>query len=194
MMLETVDSRAAILAAAQRLFVERGYRGISMREIAEAVGMTKAALYYHFRDKEHLFVALLQNVLGDLSTLIAESRAGDAGYQAQIERVVMRIMLLPAEERASLRLASQELGNLDEATRKAFVQIYHDQFIGRIAAIFEDGVTSGEFKALDPQVATWSLLGMLYPYFHVSPVTGVMPSETLVAQLMEIFFHGLRVA
>ncbi|MCB0152930.1 MAG: helix-turn-helix transcriptional regulator, partial [Caldilineaceae bacterium] len=61
MMLETVDSRAAILAAAQRLFVERGYRGISMREIAEAVGMTKAALYYHFRDKEQLFVALLQN-------------------------------------------------------------------------------------------------------------------------------------
>lgn len=194
MMLETVDSRAAILAAAQRLFVERGYRGISMREIAEAVGMTKAALYYHFRDKEHLFVALLQNVLGDLSTLITESRAGDAGCQEQIERVVMRIMLLPAEERASLRLASQELGNLDEATRKAFVQIYHDQFIGRIAAIFEDGVTSGEFKALDPQVATWSLLGMLYPYFHVSPVTGVMPSEMLVAQLMEIFFHGLRVA
>lgn len=194
MMLETVDSRAAILAAAQRLFVERGYRGISMREIAEAVGMTKAALYYHFRDKEHLFVALLQNVLGDLSTLITESRSGDAGCQEQIERVVMRIMLLPAEERASLRLASQELGNLDEATRKAFVQIYHDQFIGRIAAIFEDGVTSGEFKALDPQVATWSLLGMLYPYFHVSPVTGVMPSEMLVAQLMEIFFHGLRVA
>lgn len=192
MMLETVDSRAAILAAAQRLFVERGYRGISMREIAEAVGMTKAALYYHFRDKEQLFVALLQNVLSDLSTLIAESRAGDAACQTQIERVVMRIMLLPPEERASLRLASQELGNLDEATRKAFVQIYHDQFIGRIAAIFEDGVARGEFKALDPQVATWSLLGMLYPYFHVSPVTGVMPSETLVAQLIEIFFHGLR--
>lgn len=194
MMLETVDSRAAILAAAQRLFVERGYRGISMREIAEAVGMTKAALYYHFRDKEHLFVALLQKVLGDLSALIAESRAGDMACQAQIERVVMRIMLLPPEERASLRLASQELGNLDEATRKAFVQTYHDQFIGRIAAIFEDGVARGEFKALDAQVATWSLLGMLYPYFHVSPVTGVMPSQTLVTQLMEIFFHGLRSA
>lgn len=194
MMLETVDSRAAILAAAQRLFVERGYRGISMREIAEAVGMTKAALYYHFRDKEQLFVALLQNVLRDLSTLIAESRESDGSCQTQIERVVARIMLLPPAERASLRLASQELGNLDETTRKAFVQIYHDQFIGRITAIFEDGMARGEFKALDPQVATWSLLGMLYPYFHVSPVTGVAPSETLVAQLMEIFFHGLRSA
>ena len=182
------------MAIAIDCFARYGYQGTSIDRIASAAGVTKGALYYHFRDKEHLFVALLQNVLGDLSTLIAESRAGDAGYQAQIERVVMRIMLLPAEERASLRLASQELGNLDEATRKAFVQIYHDQFIGRIAAIFEDGVTSGEFKALDPQVATWSLLGMLYPYFHVSPVTGVMPSETLVAQLMEIFFHGLKVA
>ena len=191
-MLETVDSRAAILAAARRLFVEKGYRGISMREIAEAVGMTKAALYYHFRDKEQLFVAILQAVLSDLSAVIAESRAGSATCQAQIEDLVQRIMLLPPEERASLRLASQELGNLDDATRKAFVQIYHEQFIGRITAIFEAGMTSGEFKPLDPNVATWSLLGMMYPYFHVSPVTGTAPSETLVAQLMEIFFGGIH--
>lgn len=193
-MLETVDSRAAILAAAQRLFVEKGYRGISMREIAEAVGMTKAALYYHFRDKEQLFVAILQAVLSDLSSVIAESRAGSGTCQAQIERLVQRIMLLPPEERASLRLASQELGNLDDATRMAFVQIYHDQFIGRITAIFETGMASGEFKPLDPNVATWSLLGMLYPYFHVSPVTGTAPSATLVAQLMEIFFGGIHAA
>jgi len=193
-MLETVDSRAAILAAAQRLFVEKGYRGISMREIAEAVGMTKAALYYHFRDKEQLFVAILQAVLSDLGAVIAESRAGSITCQAQIEGLVQRIMLLPPEERASLRLASQELGNLDDATRKAFVQIYHDQFIGRITAIFEAGMASGEFKPLDPNVATWSLLGMMYPYFHVSPVTGTMPSETLVVQLMEIFFGGIRAA
>jgi hypothetical protein len=51
-MADTADSRAAILEAAKLLFMQDGFRGISMRQIAEAVGVTKAALYYHFKDKE----------------------------------------------------------------------------------------------------------------------------------------------
>ncbi|MBK8049042.1 MAG: helix-turn-helix transcriptional regulator [Anaerolineales bacterium] len=43
-----MDSHDAILSAAKHLFMQQGFRGISMRQIAEAVGVTKAALYYHF--------------------------------------------------------------------------------------------------------------------------------------------------
>jgi hypothetical protein len=43
-----VDTRARILDAARTLFAERGYAGTSMRDLADALGMTKAALYYHF--------------------------------------------------------------------------------------------------------------------------------------------------
>lgn len=45
---EGSDMLARILAAAARLFMARGYRGISMREIAEAVGISKAGLYFPF--------------------------------------------------------------------------------------------------------------------------------------------------
>ena len=50
-MTEALDLRARILAEATRLFVVYGYNGISMREIAEAVGVSKAGQYYHFKDK-----------------------------------------------------------------------------------------------------------------------------------------------
>lgn len=189
---ELVDSREAILAAAHRLFVERGYRGISMREIADEVGMTKAALYYHFRDKEGLFMAILAGVLHELGALIEECRRSEISCRAQIEALVRRIMLLPAEQRAGLRLASQELGNLDAATRQKFVDEYHAQFIGRITEILQDGVAHGEFKPIEPQIATWMLLGMMYPYFHVSPAAGMIPTEALIRQLVEIFFDGLQ--
>ncbi len=189
---ELANTRTAILSAAERLFVEKGYHAVSMRAIADAVGMTKAALYYHFRDKEQLFVAILERVLGELSALIEACRTADATHRAQIERIVQQIMRLPVERRAGLRLASQELGNLDAATRQRFVEQYHTQFIGRITAILAAGMANGEFKTLDPSLATWTLLGMMYPYFHVAPVTGMAPNDALVQQLLMIFFDGLQ--
>jgi AcrR family transcriptional regulator len=54
------DTRQRILDEAQALFVERGYEATSLREIAERVGVTKAALYYHFTSKEELLRALLE--------------------------------------------------------------------------------------------------------------------------------------
>ncbi len=56
MSVENIDVRDRILLKALQFFVAHGYDGISMREIAEACGLSKAALYYHFRDKEALFL------------------------------------------------------------------------------------------------------------------------------------------
>ncbi len=191
--LETADSRAAILEAAKRLFMQDGFRGISMRQIAEAVGVTKAALYYHFQDKEELFVAIVEQYLLEMAALIDEVTAEQAGARQQISDLVQRILAQPPEQRSIIRLASQELGNLDDATRKAFVQIYHEQFIGRITALLEAGMTAASCAA-DPNVATWTLLGMMYPYFHPTPPTGTAPTETLVADratALQIYFDGL---
>lgn len=53
-------TRDTIMDVATDLFIERGYEGTSLREIAERVGVTKAALYYHFSSKEDLVRALLE--------------------------------------------------------------------------------------------------------------------------------------
>lgn len=59
----TADTtRERILRAALRLFAEHGYGATSMREIAEQLGITKAALYYHFDSKEDIVRALLADV------------------------------------------------------------------------------------------------------------------------------------
>ena len=53
------DTRQRILDVAAELFVEQGYDGTSLREIAERLGVTKAALYYHFSSKDQILRALL---------------------------------------------------------------------------------------------------------------------------------------
>ena len=53
-------TRRAILEAAKNLFLSQGYTATSMRQIAQAVGVTPAALYNHFSGKEEIFTSLLQ--------------------------------------------------------------------------------------------------------------------------------------
>jgi AcrR family transcriptional regulator len=66
------STRATILRTAMRLFVEQGYDRTSLREIAEEVGVTKAALYYHFRTKDDIVRAAMQDFTDQLDAVVAE--------------------------------------------------------------------------------------------------------------------------
>jgi AcrR family transcriptional regulator len=64
-----VETRVRILDAARALFAERGYAGTSVRDLADALGMTKAALYYHFPGKADILLALVEPLLDSLDAI-----------------------------------------------------------------------------------------------------------------------------
>jgi AcrR family transcriptional regulator len=57
------DTQVRIIAVAKRLFVERGYSDVSMTDIAAAMGIQKASLYYHFKSKAHIFGAIIREMI-----------------------------------------------------------------------------------------------------------------------------------
>jgi AcrR family transcriptional regulator len=67
------DTRRRILAVALELFSTRGYAGTSMRDIAETMGMTKAALYYHFESKEQILEAVTEPIRAEMDRLLREA-------------------------------------------------------------------------------------------------------------------------
>ncbi|GAA2417365.1 TetR family transcriptional regulator [Nonomuraea africana] len=72
-----------ILEAARVLFAARGYRATSMRAIADEVGITKAALYYHFDSKEEILRQLTIPLLDELEAVLAEAESGDSAEQVR---------------------------------------------------------------------------------------------------------------
>ena len=72
-----IETREQILSTALALFLAQGYEATSLREIAECLDITKAALYYHFPAKEQLVVELTRPFLNQLADLIATARAED---------------------------------------------------------------------------------------------------------------------
>jgi AcrR family transcriptional regulator len=78
------DTRRRILDAALELFVERGYAGTTIRHIADHLGMTKGALYYHFSSKEDLLHTLMAPVLASLDDFVGRARAAERPLPPQL--------------------------------------------------------------------------------------------------------------
>jgi AcrR family transcriptional regulator len=64
------DTRRALLDTARRIFARDGFQATRTEEIVEESGLTRGALYHHFRDKEDLFRAVHEEVLGEVAPLL----------------------------------------------------------------------------------------------------------------------------
>lgn len=115
----TSGTREKILDAALELFTSKGYDKASLREVAEMVGVTKAALYYHFPSKENLLSALVEGVHSagrhGLDLMPPVGGYSDGAEMARVALVALDTML--AQRRIFLLMERNRtaMGNLREA-------------------------------------------------------------------------------
>jgi AcrR family transcriptional regulator len=83
------ETRAEILRVALDLFTRQGFEGTSIRDIAEALGVTKSSLYYHFENKDAIVAALVGDRRGELDDLLAwiDAQPDDPGL---LQRTALR--------------------------------------------------------------------------------------------------------
>ena len=179
-------TRVRILTEAARLFVASGYHGVSMREVAEAVGVTKPALYHHYADKEALFLAMLEGTLAGLARLVAHAGT-QSGVRAQLETLVGDLLASAPEQRVGLQLAG-ELRHVSPARRAAFENEYRRVWMGGLTRLIEGAAERGELRAdLPPALLTRALLALLYPLVTGAPPTD--PQGTARA-LLSVYLDG----
>ncbi len=181
-------TRTRIGQEAARLFVASGYHGVSMREVAEAVGVTKPALYHHYADKESLFLAMLDGALAGLARLI-EHASAQSGLSAQLDTLVSELVDSAPEQRVGLQLAS-ELRHVSPERRKSFENEYRRVWMGGLSALFEGASARGELRAdMPPQMLTRAFLALIYPL-----VTGTPPADPqgTARALLSVYLDGAR--
>ncbi len=179
-------TRARIQQEAARLFVKSGYHGVSMREVAEAVGVTKPALYHHYADKEALFLAMLEGTLAGLSRLVQAANS-QVGIRLQLDTLVYELLASAPEQRVGLQLAS-ELRHVNPDRRAAFEQEYRRVWVGGLSCLFEEAAARGELRGdLPPAMLARAFLAITYPLVTGAPTSD--PQGTARA-LLAVFLDG----
>lgn len=180
------STRTRIQTEAARLFVASGYHGVSMREVAQAVGVTKPALYHHFADKEALFLALLEGALSMLAGIVDQARA-KTGVQEQLQTLVSSLLETAPEQRVGLQLAS-ELRHVSPERRAAFENEYRRVWMGGLNELMTAALERGELRSdLSPMTHTRAFLALTYPLVSGPP----MPHSAETGQaLLSIYLQG----
>jgi AcrR family transcriptional regulator len=135
------NRREALLAAAARLFAERGYNGVSLEELGAAAGVSGPAVYRHFEGKQALLGALLVGVSEHLSSggqaVVAAAPDDAAALRALVQFHVDFALSNPDV----IRVQGQDLGNLADDDRhavRALQRTYVELWVEVLARLHPD--------------------------------------------------------
>ncbi len=121
-----MDTREQILQVAGKLLAKRGYWGVSMQDIAGNLGISKAALYYHFPSKQALTLALLQQTYEEFFTAIEKAEQGTRNPAAKLLSVIDTYITFALEKPQISFLLFTETAELDESIRIYLDQVHQD--------------------------------------------------------------------
>ncbi len=185
------DGRLRIILAAQPLFVEQGYKVVSMQQIATASGIHKATLYHYFRDKDELFLAVVRKEMERLRADLEQAiEQGDTAREQLVElgwRAFQR-------SRADFgRLMSDVHQHLPESARDDLNATQSFPWEA-IEGIFLKATERGELPAVDPHLAATVFTGLLWAQGWVRKMGRPGPplSRELAETLVDILLAGLR--
>ncbi|TWH18642.1 TetR family transcriptional regulator [Prauserella rugosa] len=105
------------LAGALEAFVELGYHGATIRDVAQRAGLSVAGVYHHWPTKQHLLVALLDLTMDDLHTRCREARAESDGPVDRFIRLVECLALYHTHRRELGFIGASEMRSLEEPDR-----------------------------------------------------------------------------
>jgi len=186
-------ARDRLFTAAAELIGERGFHGATVDDIVERAGVAKGTVYYHFKSKEALFDALLNEHFARLSDAF-RTAADAAGSPTRALCALVRTELdyIHANQAAS-KLLMSELWRTDRAwqetlhvLRERYVTIFHDVLLA--------GVGSGEFRSdLDVGITASALFGLVattaLDWLVFDPAR---PFEEVAAVAESLVLHAVR--
>jgi AcrR family transcriptional regulator len=187
-------TRQCILETAQRLFAAHGYHGASIRDIVHACGVSNAALYYHFGNKQQLYYEVMGKYIATIVERLRDADPGEGTCRSRIVRVALAYAQLILESENVLQTLLHDLAQFD---RKEILSLFPDlsnQIPAAIVAILENGIAAGEIRAVAPFRTGRLILGMVnamaVPRLYSEAETALAEDIDLA---MGILFEGIGV-
>jgi len=158
------ETRDRIIDAAQAIFARDGFVGAKMQEIADRVGIQRPSLFYHFKNKEALFIAAHEQVFARIEPVFRESLAPDGDPFAQLDRVSRAVLAVMADEPDFARMVARTSVDRHPAAVK-IVRTYLQPLVDLSVAFVRDGQRRGVFADIDPFFFTLNSWGAALIYF-----------------------------
>lgn len=185
-------TRDEILEAAAQIFREKGFHAASMQDIAEAVNLQKASLYYHVSSKQEILLALLDQALDLLIERMQQVLAQPLSPDEKIRQAMCAYLQAMLEHRDLAAVLLLEHRSLEPQFQARHTP-RRDRFERQWRDLINEGRDIGVFECSDPSLASRFVLGVLnWTITWYRPDGKLSPSD-IAEQFADLFLRGLMV-
>ncbi len=182
-----------ILGAARVLFMQRGYRAVSITDIVQAADVTKPTLYYHFADKEALFVEMSLQVLREMQARF--DAAIDAGAPLAAQLVALTETMRSADDMDSRMLRHEIREHVPPARQQQIAEAFLAHMVAPVVAVMARGLARGDLIGRSSHELAWLFFGFAEGFYQ-HPGTDVQPYQHPIeamstAALVDLFLYGV---
>ncbi|NEA31332.1 TetR/AcrR family transcriptional regulator [Streptomyces sp. SID13031] len=183
-----------LMEAAERLFAQKGVAGTSLQELADAVGLTRTAIYHYIRGKEDILETLVEGftlrTARDLRRLAA-SNTGSA--MDRLREAVTGMALIVAQHPQRFRLLLTSEGAFPEPLAKQYRRARRET-LAALEELMVQAIKEGSCRPVDPELAAFALVGVSnwVAFWYPRPEgAGAAEPERLAASLADIALQGV---
>lgn len=193
-------AKQAILASARRLFAQNGFDAASVQEIASQAGVNKALIYYYFRDKDALYLEVLEECYAPVLAIWEEESFPRAGTPTDKLLFFTERFIRYQEENEDLRRILAHEYTRDGKHVQWIAEKYAFRNRENLLNILTEGMERGDFRALNPEIIINALFGsILFQYImrplakrlNPGPDFAAVPPDLLHRTLASLLLDGL---
>ena len=187
------DRRREILEIAARLICENGYKGTSLREIAEACGLTKAGFYHYCHSKDDLLLEIMSYGMDIFEDQVL-SRVMPIADPVERLRACMRlnVRLVTDDRTKEVTIILHEHATLRGEAR-ARINARKKRYVHFLESSFTEAMRDGRIRPVQPTVAAFSFLGQVLWIYKWFRADGAIDAGQLALEMERLFFEGLEI-
>ena len=189
---DTAERVLQILSTSARLFATSGYDGTSMRDIADACGISKSLLYHHFADKDEIFARIALGSTRELYHFVRDRLPDGAAPSERIRAFMAATGEYFQRYRWAWIASTGAFWNDPQQRRQKERLMWRDRYEGLIRALIQEAIDAGEIRPVDVPLAGRLVLSALnWMHRWYKPEKGLAAPEIAEAYF-DMILNGLK--
>jgi TetR/AcrR family transcriptional regulator, fatty acid metabolism regulator protein len=185
-----ISTRERILDAALNVFSSQGYHDTRMDEIVKEAGTSKGSIYFHFPNKEKLFIALVDQFANLIERRTLEALQHEQQGMQRVETAVKMVLETFGKYRRPAKILLVQAVGLGSVFEKKRLEVT-DRFAALIKTQLDEAVTLGDIAPLDTQVVAHAWMGAIYNVVIQWVYTGEPTSERIMTTLVPLLLQSV---
>jgi TetR/AcrR family fatty acid metabolism transcriptional regulator len=153
-------TRERLLEAAEAVFAEKGYHGAVVDDIIRASDSSKGGFYFHFPNKQSIFLALIEALVPKLAASVERSIAAEREPVAQLDAALRTVLELFSRHRRLSKILLVEAVGLGHGFDEKLMET-RGRFAAMIREYLDHAVSAGAIAPIDTEVASWVWFGAI---------------------------------